>query len=328
MDDHYGILGVSEDATTEEIKAAFRMLVFNHHPDRNPDDIAAATKATVPIILAYETLSDDRARSSYDKVRRYDTDSISETWDAARKHAYAEARNSYQESEDAARERVRKWFYERLDVRSTKRHRCYTLQGNGTALDNILTKISSRLGNKVWEYRITSAPNSSDRMIYHIRVVCDPSKCSFREQHADWVEGYYYGLFKAGTAEDAAHNVRLAYSWLGDILQEEAHSHRITVFFGIVGSLAAPWRCYLDLSVVLNISAFDAFFHASLPGLTKFAKENRMEVATIFSELAKELGICPADLCRSRTMRSHLARQAENILRVRLGMRIMPERQG
>ena len=131
-------------------------------------------------------------------------------------------------------------------------------------------------------------------MRYQIRVVCDASKCGFREQHAEWVEGYYYGLLKAGTAEDAEHNARLARIWLGDILQGAACSHKITVFFGIVGSLPAPWRCYLDLSVVLIISAFDAFFHASVPGLTMFARENTMEVATIFNELAEEIGIRPA----------------------------------
>jgi Domain of unknown function (DUF5615) len=31
-------------------------------------------------------------------------------------------------------------YYERLGVRSTKRHRCYGLQGNGTGLDNLLSQ--------------------------------------------------------------------------------------------------------------------------------------------------------------------------------------------
>jgi hypothetical protein len=328
MEDHYTILGISEDATFDEIKAARRVLVFKHHPDRNPQDIAAANSATIKINLAYEVLSDDKARRRYDELRRYITRPATEVWNAAQERAYTEARNAYQESEDAAKERVKKWFYERLGVRSTKRHRCYGLQGNGTGLDNLLSKIDRRLGDKVWEYRVTAAPESSDKMRYQIRVVCDPSKCGFREQHADWVEGYYFGLFKAGTPEDAEYNVQLANSWLADILKEAVYSYRIRVFFGIVGSLPAPWRCYLDLTVVLIISRYDAFFHASVPGLTKFARENTMEVATIFGQLAKDNGISPADLCWNQTMRKHLARQAENILRARRGIRTLPERKG
>jgi hypothetical protein len=324
MDDHYAILGVSEDATFDEIKAARRVLVFNHHPDRSPQDIAAHS-ATIKINLAYEILSDDEARSNYDKSRRYERRSKSETWNAAEQRAYTEARNAYQESEDAARERVKKWFYERLGARSTKRHRWYGLQGNGTGLDNLLSKSDRRLCDKVWEYRVTAAPESSDKMRYQIRVVCDPNKGGFRERHADWVEGYYFGLFKAGTPEDAEHTVQLADSWLADILKESVDSYRIRVFFGIVGSLPAPWRCYLDLTVVLIISVYDAFFHASVPGLTKFARENTMEVATIFSRLAKDNGINPADLCWNQTIRKHLGRQAENILRTGRGMRTLPE---
>lgn len=324
MDDHYAILGVSEDATFNEIRTAYRRLMLRHHPDKNPGDMAGAHSATIRINIAYEILGDDGERRTYDELRRFISHPAINVRSAAQERAYTKARNAYQESENAARERVKKWLYERLAVRPTKRHRCYALQGNETRLDNLLSRISQRLGDKVWEYRVTAVPECSDKMRYKIRVVCDPSKCGFREQHAEWVEGYYYGLFKAGTAEDAELNERLANKWLGDILEEVASSYRMTIFFGIVGSLPAPWRCYLDLSAVLAISAFDAFFHMSVPGLTKFARENSMEVATIFSEFAKDQGIPPADLCVNQTMRKHLARQAENALRAKRSMRILP----
>jgi hypothetical protein len=323
MNDHYALLGVSKDATAIEIRKAYLREVFIHHPDKNPDNIDAAHAATIAINLAYEILSHDKARKNYDDLRNFGEHARSE--DVSQQQAYAKAHTRYKESENEAKERIKRWFYERLGVRPAKRHRCYALQGNSTKLDNLLTNIDNCLGDKVWEYRIRDANASEYRMMYNIRVVLDPSKCGFREQHFNWVDGYYHGLFKPGTAEDTEHNLKIAYTWLGDILEKEAYSHKITIFFGVVGSMDPPWRCYLDLSVVLVIPAFDVFIQSSILGLSKFAKENKMEVATIFNELATSHDISPATLWLSKTLRKDLARRAENVLRVRQGLRKLPE---
>ena len=36
--DYYGILGLKEDASYEDIKKQFRQLALKYHPDRNPGD--------------------------------------------------------------------------------------------------------------------------------------------------------------------------------------------------------------------------------------------------------------------------------------------------
>ncbi len=64
--DYYKILGVSQDATAEEIKKAYRKLAKKTHPDLNPDD-KNAKKKFQQISEANEVLSDPEKRKKYDK---------------------------------------------------------------------------------------------------------------------------------------------------------------------------------------------------------------------------------------------------------------------
>lgn len=68
MRDPYEVLGVGRDATDQDIKAAFRRLAREHHPDRNPDDPDSAQRFK-EISGAYEVLSDPDKRQRYE--RRY-----------------------------------------------------------------------------------------------------------------------------------------------------------------------------------------------------------------------------------------------------------------
>ena len=64
MADHYSVLGVSRDATAEEIKRAYRKLARELHPDVNPDP--AAQERFKEVSTAYEVLSDAEKRQMYD----------------------------------------------------------------------------------------------------------------------------------------------------------------------------------------------------------------------------------------------------------------------
>lgn len=64
--DYYEILGISRDATDEEVRKAFRKLAFKYHPDHNRSSEDAGEKFK-EVNEAYEVLSDREKRSAYDR---------------------------------------------------------------------------------------------------------------------------------------------------------------------------------------------------------------------------------------------------------------------
>jgi curved DNA-binding protein CbpA len=64
--DYYDLLGVSRDASADEIKKSYRKLARQLHPDANPNDPEAEAKFK-EVSKAYATLSDAEKRSTYDR---------------------------------------------------------------------------------------------------------------------------------------------------------------------------------------------------------------------------------------------------------------------
>lgn len=68
--DFYKALGVSKEATDEEIKKAYRKLARQYHPDRNPGDKAAEDRFK-EVGEAYQVLSNEADRKEYDAIRAF-----------------------------------------------------------------------------------------------------------------------------------------------------------------------------------------------------------------------------------------------------------------
>ena len=64
--DYYEILGISKNATTAEVKKAYRKKAIEFHPDKNPGD-AKAEEMFKTAAEAYEVLSDQDKRARYDR---------------------------------------------------------------------------------------------------------------------------------------------------------------------------------------------------------------------------------------------------------------------
>jgi molecular chaperone DnaJ len=71
--DHYEVLEVERQASASEIKAAYRRLALQYHPDRNPDDPAAEEKFK-EVSVAYAVLGDESKRAHYDRFGQVASD--------------------------------------------------------------------------------------------------------------------------------------------------------------------------------------------------------------------------------------------------------------
>ena len=64
--DYYEVLGIPKNASSGEIKKAYRKMAIKYHPDKNPDDASAEEKFKIAA-EAYEVLSDSNKKARYDQ---------------------------------------------------------------------------------------------------------------------------------------------------------------------------------------------------------------------------------------------------------------------
>ncbi len=111
MEDPYKVLGVSRDASDDEIKQAYRRLAKQYHPDRNPGDAEAAKKMQ-QINAAYEKIKNPGTAQSDPFTGGYASENTGDQYQQAamqyiRFRRYREALNALQN----APQRNARWYY-------------------------------------------------------------------------------------------------------------------------------------------------------------------------------------------------------------------------
>ena len=173
IDDPYKVLGVSPDASDDEIKQAYRRLAKKYHPDRNPGDAEAARKMQ-QVNAAYEAIKNpEKARpnpggsygGSYGGYGSYGYDPFGGAWQQSQRQrtgdqyqqaAYNYIRfGRYQEALNAlnsSAERNARWYY------------LSALANNGlgnqvTALEHIRRAVSMEPDNQEYLYVLQQIEN-------------------------------------------------------------------------------------------------------------------------------------------------------------------------
>ncbi len=163
IDDPYKVLGVSPNATDEEIKQAYRRLAKKYHPDRNPGDAEAAKKMQ-QVNAAYEQIKNPAKAQPNSGGGYYGYGQQGQSSDNAQQAAYnyiifgryREALNAL----NASTERNARWYY--LSALAND-----GLGNQVTALEHIRRAVSMDPGNMEYLQTLEAIENGGARYREH-----------------------------------------------------------------------------------------------------------------------------------------------------------------
>ena len=187
--DPYTILGVSRDASDEEIKTAYRNLAKKYHPDRNPDDPNAAEKMN-QINAAYDAIKDGAANyysqgNGYSSSAGYNQYSWSQNWNPFG-GSYQQA---YQQTQERSEYQAAYHFIVAAHYQEALNALSGVPSGERTGRWYYLSSVAnSRLGNRI-------------QALEHARIAAEmePNNSSYQQLYAMLQQnGVYYQSYTTG----------------------------------------------------------------------------------------------------------------------------------
>ncbi len=204
---YYAVLGVSLQATQDDIKKSYRKLALQYHPDRNRGNQQAEQKIR-EINEAYEILGDPDARKSYDRLRMGHVEPLVSPQEETDQSLSPSA--VLQRMEGTLAEEARKQLFKVMMKNTARikeelshiRDRVIEAQGYDTFLDNIVKQCAEEslkelVTDELWKLR--------ERLVdIAVEMVCTEVPGAFREVqardqvkrtlhqscHEGWVQGY------------------------------------------------------------------------------------------------------------------------------------------
>ncbi|KAJ6463613.1 hypothetical protein C8R47DRAFT_1157371 [Mycena vitilis] len=224
--DLYTILEVSENASAEEIKRAYRRKALEHHPDKNQHDVVGATKRFNRVSEAYETLFDDNKRADYDWTRKVESEPAAKPFPPA-SFAPPGAWNEAIHEPTGPKQSWSEWLYglafRPSDEYSRRRFRPEIYAANNRHLDSGITM------RTVYEFLKTlrdldfSKDDHTEASAF--KIVEDFFRCLAHDEML-WHNDKYYSSYRTPPLYGCGHYVWTKDDWdlsYGDPLPHEVH---------------------------------------------------------------------------------------------------------
>ena len=177
MENFYEILGVTESATQDEIKKAYRKLAVEHHPDKGGNE-----ETFKKISEAYDTLGDEDKRRQYDLGKTnpfggFDGDPFSMFNDLFNNMAGPKQRRAPDKIVDLNIGTIDSFLGKNLDIQFNRKVNCNTCNGQGGDRNTCNTcngsgRITQRVGNSFFSNILQTPCNSCQGKGYTLKNVC------------------------------------------------------------------------------------------------------------------------------------------------------------
>lgn len=177
METFYNILGVSETATQDEIKKAYKKLAVQHHPDKGGNE-----ETFKKISEAYDTLGDETKRSEYDMKGKnpfggFDSDPFSSFGDFFSNMTGSRVRRAPDKVIDIQIGAVDSFLGKNIDVRFQRKTNCNSCNGQGGERITCNTcggtgRITQRVGNSFFSNIFQTPCTTCQSKGYTLKNVC------------------------------------------------------------------------------------------------------------------------------------------------------------